>query len=325
MPVKARGPVLVGIAILLSLLVLLCRPFDPDSPRPGPDPARGYAEAASRWAMFKGRDGAEIHPACASRDGLHGRPTPVVVVLFHGLASCPRQCARLADSLYARGCNVIVPRAPYHGYADRMTVEQSRLTARELAVHTDECVDIARGLGDTVVLAGLSTGAVQAAWAAQLRPDVRRAVLVCPVFGVGPVHPLLTTGLVRSLVTLPNGFLWWDPRVKERLAGPVETYPRYSTRALGEVLRFGLVVQAAARRRRPMAPEITVVTSGSDLAVSNAVTAEVVRQWRRHGQVVRTFEFPRGMGVGHDVFDPEQPYAKPGLTYPRLIAAILGR
>ena len=45
-------------------------------------------------------------------------------------------------------------------------------------------VDIAAGLGDQVTIAGLSAGGVVAAWAAQHRRDVHRAVLIAPSLGV---------------------------------------------------------------------------------------------------------------------------------------------
>jgi pimeloyl-ACP methyl ester carboxylesterase len=316
---------LAVLVVLVAAALALARPFEPKGLLPNPDPARDYADALARCTRLVELDGALVNPQCASRFLVHGGRTPRAVVLFHGLANCPLQFSRIADSLYAQGCNVLLPRAPYHGYTDRLTREQARLRAIDLARATDEAVDIAHGLGDTVIVAGLSTGGLQAAWAAQFRPDVARAALICPVFGVGPVPAPLTAAFVRAAATLPDTYLWWDPRARERVPGPRQVYPGYFTRELGQVLRFGLVVQAAARRTRPAARELAVVTSGSDLAVNNTLTAEVVRNWRDRGAVVDTHEFPRALNVGHDVVDPEQPYARPEITCPVLVKAILGR
>ncbi|MBI5837183.1 MAG: alpha/beta fold hydrolase [Candidatus Eisenbacteria bacterium] len=309
----------VCLVFAFAALAVLCRPYEPRGPVPAPSPVRDYAEAVRRWDAMAALDGISVRPDCRARAMLQGRRTARVVVLFHGLANCPKQFERLADSLFARGCNVLVPRAPYHGNVDRMTDEQANLTAWDLARAADEAVDIAQGLGERVVVAGLSTGGLQAAWVGQYRKDVSRAVLISPVFGVAVIHPLLTPGFIRVLRTLPNRYLWWDPRARENLAGPKQVYPRYSTRALAEILHFGLVVQAAARRQTPAAGEISVITSGSDLAVSNSVTSAVVRDWSRHGARVRVHEFPRSMQVGHDLADPDQPYARPGKVYPVLL------
>ncbi|HVP38569.1 MAG TPA: alpha/beta fold hydrolase [Candidatus Saccharimonadales bacterium] len=315
---------LLPVAGLAVAVGVLDRPLEPGGLLPRPDPARSYDDALLRCALLVARDGVEIAPACVTRFLLHGGRTRRAVVLFQGLTSCPRQFGTLADSLYARGCNVLVPRAPYHGYADRLTPALARLDAVILARAADEAVDIARGLGDSVTVAGISLGAVQAAWAAQLRPDVDRAVLISPAFGVAAVPAPLTPAFTRALLALPNANLWWDPRAGARVAGPPSTYPRYSTRALGQVLRLGFAVQAAARRGPAAAREIGVVTWGGDMAVSNAATAAVVREWRARGTPVTTYEFPRSRPLGHDLVDPQQPYARPGEVYPVLLR-LLGR
>src|SRR3954464_1624534 len=55
----------------------------------------------------------------------HGHRTARAVVLFHGLTDSPRQFADLADSLFADGDNVLVPRparaSPHHQGARRPT------------------------------------------------------------------------------------------------------------------------------------------------------------------------------------------------------------
>ena len=64
------------------------------------------------------------------------------------------------------------------------------------------------------------------------------------------------------------------------------------------------------------------------LRLSNLRSGDVYKitgQSMNGGEPVKTFEFPKSMGVQHDVMDPEQPYAKPDFTYPVLVRAILGR
>ena len=48
------------------------------------------------------------------------------VVLIHGFTDSPRQFAELADSLYAAGDNVLVPRLPHHALRQRDVGELAR-------------------------------------------------------------------------------------------------------------------------------------------------------------------------------------------------------
>ncbi|NJP05385.1 MAG: alpha/beta hydrolase [Chloroflexaceae bacterium] len=50
-------------------------------------------------------------------------------------------------------------------------------------MYASESVDIARGLGRHVTIAGISVGGTIAGWAAQFRADVDCAVLIAPALG----------------------------------------------------------------------------------------------------------------------------------------------
>jgi hypothetical protein len=117
--------------------------------------------------------------------------------------------------------------------------------------------------------------------------------------------------------------MWWDPRVREHLPGPRHVYPRFATRGLAEVLRLGAAVQSAARRAAPASRSLVVVTVGGDLAVDNGAAAALARAWRARGtREVECYEFPGGLGLNHDIVDPEQVGANPALTYPVLLRLI---
>jgi hypothetical protein len=45
----------------------------------------------------------------------------------------------------------------------------------------------------------------------------------------------------------------------------------------------------------------------------------VVREWRRRGSRVGTYEFPANWKLGHDFVDPDQPEARPDLVGPILL------
>ena len=63
---------------------------------------------------------------------------------------------------------------------------------------------------------------------------------------------------------------------KHERPGPAHAYPRYSLRSLAELLRIGLLIQNMAKRSKPAAGEVLVITNPNDTVVDNAVTAQVV-------------------------------------------------
>jgi carboxylesterase len=96
---------------------------------------------------------------------------------------------------------------PRHGLADRMTSELGKLRAEELRDFGDLTVDIAVGLGDRVTVVGLSAGGVVAAWLAQHRPEVARAVLIAPSFGLGTLGKWPQLVFMNLLLALPPALL----------------------------------------------------------------------------------------------------------------------
>src|SRR5262249_14256513 len=150
----------------------------------------------------------------------HGQTVDDAVVLHHGYTNGPQQFVALARMLHERGRNVLIPRMPYHGLADRLTPAIARLTAQDMVALASESADIAHGLGRRVTIAGLSAGGVMAAWVAQFRGDVARAVAMAPEFGLYVVPASLTAPVRLAMAGLPNRFVWWDPRQGALAPGP---------------------------------------------------------------------------------------------------------
>jgi alpha-beta hydrolase superfamily lysophospholipase len=310
-----------AVLLLLVVALLLLRPVGPGRFPSHPDPATGYDDALRRISAAA-RDGPDISPECRTRLMTHGTRTARAVVLLHGLTNCPEQFRALGERLYERGANVYIPRLPEHGLADRMTDVQARLDAPAMCRTTDEAVDIARGLGDSVVVVGLCIGGTMAAWAAQERADVARAVVIAPLQGLARARGPLTPPAMNLMLALPNQFVWWDDKVKTELPGPKHVYPRFSTHAVAQSLRLASVLEADAGRARPAAGAIVVVTVGSDVAVDNGAVTRLVRRWCHHGANVTTYEFPARLGLNHDIIDPEQVGGNPALVYPVLLDLI---
>jgi carboxylesterase len=313
------GLVAIGLCALALCLVPL-RPADLGSHA---RPARSYAEAMAQLAALEAQDDARVNPLCRTRVYTHGASTERVVVCLHGLTNCPAQFDSLAQLAYASGCNVIVPRLPQHGFADRMTPAMAQLDPVELCAATDRVFDAAHGLGAHVTVIGLSLGGTLAAWAAQERTDVDRVVLVAPLLGVPQARGASVFGLTRLMSVLPNAFVWWNSARRERLPGPPQVYPRFATRGLAATLLVAARVRSDAARRAPGASSAMLITLADDPAIDNAVARSLVADWQQHGLVeLGAHEFPQGLGLNHDVVDPRQVGANPGLTYPVLLEAL---
>ncbi|MEO6463166.1 MAG: alpha/beta fold hydrolase [Candidatus Eisenbacteria bacterium] len=321
--VKHLRLVLVLVALVALGGVLLARPLLPGDLGASPRPAPAYEGAVGRVVELAATDDATIAPECRTLFLSHGRATGRVVVLLHGLTNCPAQFDSLARLLFDGGANVLVPRLPRHGLADRMTGELSRTDARELRDFTDRVIDAAEGLGNEVVVVGLSVGGTMAAWAGQNRPGVDRAILIAPLLAPPGLSPPLARAATRLAVTLPNHFVWWDKERRQDLPGPRHVYPRFATRAAAASLVLGAAVLDQASRAAPGCRSAALVTIEHDPAVGNAAIAALGRSWHeRGGRAVTAVEFPESLRLNHDVVDPDQVGARTDLTYPVLLDLI---
>ena len=306
------GLLIAGVLWLIFVPVMH-RPFVHKS---GPVPT--YAEAVAQIKASIAETPANIGAPGIPRLMEHGQQTEYVYVLLHGLSNCPQQFEPLGQELFKLGHNVYIPRMFGHGESDRMATEWGKLTAHEMLNWGNNAVDVARGLGRRVIVVGLSVNGTTTAWMAQNRSDLHKVVLLSPFLAPAGT-PLWTVGPVRNiLMRLPNMFMWWNPKLKEKNPGPPYAYPRFPTRVIGETMLLGETVMAESRREAPKSPSILVVTTAIDPAANNAVTARLVENWQSH-RPVEVYQFPKEQAVPHDFIDPHQPDGKVSLVYPKLI------
>lgn len=286
-------------------------------------PARSYDEALSRAKELQSQDDTAINPLCRTQFLTHGTKTDNAIVLLHGFTNCPQQFASLGKTFFDHDFNVLIPRIPRHGFADRLTKEPARTSAEEMVAFTAEVVDIAQGLGDRVTVMGLSGGGVMAAWAAQYRSDVDKAIIIAPNFAYVLVPKKLTRAMIGVALTVPNIFIWWDDKLKMNTQ-PDYAYPRFSTRAIAEVTRLGYAIRSAAKKEKPLAKSIVMVLNETDEAVDNDVPMQLAKRWRANGGDVRDTVFKAEMGLRHDLIDPNQPYQRTDVVYPILLELVKG-
>jgi pimeloyl-ACP methyl ester carboxylesterase len=314
---------LVILAVLLFIGIILCRPLPVRTLVSRPSPARDYPEAERRISALREREGDRIVPDARVQFMTHGDRTDQAVVLVHGYTNCPRQFVKLGELFFRRGYNVLVANLPRHGLPDRMNDAQAGLTAEELAAYADEMADIAQGLGRRVTFAGISCGGVVSAWAWAFRADVSAAVLLAPAFGFRMIPWWLTLPSVHLLSVLPNFFLWWNPKEKMR-GSPEHTYPRFSLRALGQILRLGFAVRYRAQKQIPAGKELIVVTNPNDWAVSSIMVERILREWRGLGIPIAHRQFDASLNLDHDFIEPAQPNQPIDVTYPLLMEWMTG-
>ena len=321
---KARQIVrwaMMGAAACVAVLVLVaCWPMNFTYTPPKFSPPTGYAEAKALIEARIAKAPRTLSEAGRPRVFLHDAPTEHVFVLLHGLTNSPEQFDKLGRILFERGHNVVIPRTPGHGDADLMTDALSVFTAKAMLDYANLAITLSRPLGRHLTVVGLSINGTTAAWVAQNRSDVDRAVLLAPFLSPRGLPQWANRPLSQLLIRMPNAFLWWDPVHKDQLPGSSHAYPRFSTRSIGETMRLGVEVFGEAETTPPACSSILVVTSASDIAANNVVTARLASHWQnlRPG-VVEGYEFPASEKVPHDFIDPGQSDQRVDIVYPRLI------
>ncbi len=279
-------------------------------------PARDFDEAASRFGELAALDGPEIAATGRSRFFGHGRRTPLAVVLLHGFTNAPEQWVQFAERLHGRGHSVVVPRLPGHGRADRDAAPAARVSAGAYLATTSRAVDIARGCGERVAVAGLSLGGALAVRIGQDRGDVSRVVGIVPLFGVFNLGAVPNSILAAALAALPNATVPWDPRGDPR-STPPHAYPRFPTRGLAVAIRLGLGVYHSASRLVPAA-RTSLLLNAREPAVSNRLSQAVAARLTAARAGAADLVVLEDLPANHDIIDPTNPQQRIAEVYPRV-------
>jgi esterase/lipase len=290
-----------------------------------PDPTGSYEEALAFYGEVSAIDDREpVYEPCRSQLLDHGRRTEQVVVLFHGLTNCPKQYLDFGREIFETGANVLILRAPRHGLASSYaTIDEGvgsvevvgRLTANELRDYADDAIDIATGLGDSVVVSGLSMGGVIATWVAQFRSDVDRVVAVAPAVSIPGVPHFLTTAFINLFNRVSNLSLPSSSKLDH-------TYHGESTGALGAMFLFAQATENESTTRPADVDEVIVVLNPTDDQVDNGHVRDLVDGWEDGDGVVEIQILP-DIGLPHDVIDEDQPAGDVDVVYPILIPLIV--
>jgi carboxylesterase len=284
---------------------------------PHPKPARDYESAIKLAAAFQQSDSAAATGG-ESIIFVHGHRTPRAFVLFHGLTNSPRQFTKLAATLSDSGDNVFVPRLPEHALRGATSSDLGRLTAESLRNVADAAIDIASGLGDTVVVLGVSLGGNVAAWTAQFRP-VSRVVILAPALGLSNISTVLETPIMNLILRVPNYSKKEEPDTlrPDRELG-------WSSRGVGQMLRLGTAIRRAADNHAPAAHDVRVLANAHDHTVNREAVDELVEHWSAAGGHVTMLELADSLRLPHDIVDPDERTGNIKVVYPVILALLYG-
>lgn len=302
------GLIVLGVLAIVLLLSLI--PISSRGMASQPAPATTYDEAVARFEQVAAAEEDVVNDLGHSRLLSHGQKTPRVYVMVHGTTNSPEQWQELGQMLYDQGHNVLILRMPFHGMQSHRVGELKALKPKDLRAYADEAVDIGAGLGDEVVVVGISGGAAVGGWMAQNRPEVDRALLLAPFFGVHGVPGFANTLLANAFSRLPNIVL----------DNPLEpqrdwVYRGEATRGVAAFLELGHAVIRGARKNGAPAGQTIVLTTAKDDTANNSSTGHLVNLWRKNGTDVVTDEFDASLDIPHNSVDPAADPAKKQLVY----------
>jgi esterase/lipase len=305
---------------LLPLFLACARPPEAREVSRPIAPPPDYADAVARVARRQAADDSVVAPGGRSILLTHDRRTPRAFVLLHGFTNSPTQFQDVGARLFAiTGDNVYIPRLPRHAERQAPVHALSRVRADELTMFADSVVDAARGLGDSVVVVGMSAGGAITAWIAQWRPEVQRAVLIAPALGAG----LLSDDYGREIVEIASII----PNVT-RTTKPDTTRPDMvqgtTSRGLAEVLGLGHRVRDQAVQFRPRVKDIVFLLNERDRTVSEKAALSLAQQWFDHGARVVVYKFPASARLPHNVMEQTGRGGNTEMVYPVVTALARG-
>ena len=289
------------------------------APTPLP-PAASYDDAVAMVARRQAADDSVVVAGGRSLLMTHGARTARVFVLLHGFTDLPEQFAVVGEHLFAGGGNVFIPRLPRH--AERRSPMRSlgKISASEMARFGDSVIAIARGLGDSIIVVGLSAGGAITGSVAQSHAEVERAVLIAPALAAGRLSDDQEQGLVILASKLPE---------ITRTSAPLDsTRPDYvqgiTTHGLAQIMLLGQEVREASDASAPGAKEMIFLLNEADHTVSESAALEVAEHWSNHGARVEVYRFPASLKLQHNVMEIDARGGNVGLVFPVVEALALG-
>ena len=285
--------------ILIFILIIGLFPIPLDGFQAQPNPVQSYDEAVARVEQLQQEEEPITKESSRSILMTHGEKTEDVYVLVHGVTNAPHEFEELGRMLYDQGANVLILRMPQHGLLSGDIKELKHLKPEAVREYADAAIDIAAGLGDNVTVIGLSAGGTVAAWMAQNRPEVDRAIVMSPFMGVAQTPMFLDPILMRAFLRLPGLSIGGKSEADRDWV-----YKGESTKGLAAFMLMGQALLKQAEEASPQADNIFILTTGADMAADNGWADRLAEVWRAQGAEVDAYRFPKSERVPHASVDP---------------------
>ncbi|MCL1468251.1 alpha/beta hydrolase [Argonema galeatum] len=124
---------------------------------------------------------------CRDQFFFHPHPTPKIFLFFHGFTAAPYQFEPLGKALFQLGYNVLIPLQPGHGIAGDWNGDNPPPLPEEAEVYQQFALDwlqVAKLLGEEIIIGGDSSGGTLSAWLALERPqEIAKALLFSAYLG----------------------------------------------------------------------------------------------------------------------------------------------
>jgi esterase/lipase len=250
-------------------------------------------------------DDESIAPPCKTQFLSHGAPTPTAHVLIHGYTNAPVQLREIAAAYFDSGANVLVPRVPYHGYADPLTRELSNLAPQVLREFCAETAEAAAGIGERLVVTGLSLGGLLAGYLGKMHDEVSEARLVAPFIQPKGVPAWVDAPFDAAMRALPDVYSWWNPKLREREVAGTWATPKFSLKAVSAQIAFRREMEHVGSPRTTRLERVLLVVNDNDIAVRNDIARRfVAEQLEPLSDITDVAELNKSLGFTHDVFEP---------------------
>jgi len=207
--------------------------------------------------------------ACRSKFLIHPEFTSKVFLFLHGFTAGPYQFEPLGRAFFNKGYNVLIPLQPGHGRSGNWSRQNPPPLPTDIQTYQQfllEWLQIAKTLGEQVVIGGLSSGGTLAAWLALEHPlEIDRTLLFAPFFGS---RYSLFDALIKIL---PIYFEWFNKDAPGNFG-----YKGFRLKALRIFLQLGEEVLEKAQSC--VSAPVLMVCSEADTAVSRSKHQEFFRR-----------------------------------------------
>ncbi|MBD2532448.1 alpha/beta fold hydrolase [Nostoc flagelliforme FACHB-838] len=197
--------------------------------------------------------------ACRSKFLIHPYFTSKVFLFLHGFTAGPYQFEPIGQAFFNKGYNVLIPLQPGHGRSGNWSRQNPPPLPTDIQIYQQfllKWLQIAKTLGQQVVIGGLSTGGTLAAWLALEHPqEIDRALLFTPY--LASRYSLLD----QLIKILPIYFEWFNKDASGNFG-----YKGFCLKALRIFLQ--LAGEVSEKAQGCVSAPILMVCSEADRAVN---------------------------------------------------------